>query len=58
MPAKEELTSLMLSHLKIILGDAMSNTHLIQGDQITIQKLQKPRYVFKAVFSDLLTSPG
>jgi hypothetical protein len=54
----EELKSSILSHLEIILADVVSNTQLVQGEQITNQKMQKPRYAFKAIFLDLLTFPG
>ena len=50
MSSEEEIRTSIFSYLTKILDDAVKDTHLIQETHISIQNLQKPRYVFRQCF--------
>jgi len=51
---------MMLSYLQQTLGDAVLNTHLVSGNQISLKKLDKSRLVstLDTVLRDLLRYTG
>ena len=50
MSSEEEIHTSIFSYLTKILDDAVKDTHLVQGTHISVQNLQKPRYVFRQCF--------
>ena len=60
MASEQQLHSAMLSYLQQTLGDAVLNTHLVSGNQISLKKLDKPRLVstLDVVLRDLLRYTG
>lgn len=50
MSSEEEIHTTIRSYLARMLVDTVKDTHLIQGEQISAKKLQKPRYVARPHF--------